>query len=299
MPLMQAIAEDIDAIALTDEAAIASERDRIRGLLFAGHNRISAELMDSLPNLEIMVAPSAGFEGVDLDAARARGITVTSGGDVGSRDVAHFAIALTLALRHHIVPSHDFVTSGAWLKGWPAARRSFRVDRVGVVGLGPIGQAVANGIAPLCGEVGWWGPRPKQLPWKRHENLMALAEWSDVLILCARSGADTAGMIDAAVLDAIGPKGSFVNIARGFMVDEDSLIDALKAGRLGGAALDVFVDEPADPARWADVPNVVLSPHVGGMTNESRDALNELVCFNLRTLLTGERPRKIVVEGRI
>jgi len=83
------------------------------------------------------------------------------------------------------------------------------------------------------------------------------------------------------------------------MVDEDSLIDALKAGRLGGAALDVFVDEPADPARWADVPNVVLSPHVGGMTNESRDALNELVCFNLRTLLTGERPRKIVVEGRI
>ena len=297
MPLMQAIAEDIDAIALTDEAAIASERDRIRGLLFAGHNRISAELMDSLPNLEIMVAPSAGFEGVDLDAARARGITVTSGGDVGSRDVAHFAIALTLALRHHIVPSHDFVTSGAWLKGWPAARRSFRVDRVGVVGLGPIGQAVANGIAPLCGEVGWWGPRPKQLPWKRHENLMALAEWSDVLILCARSGADTAGMIDAAVLDAIGPKGSFVNIARGFMVDEDALIDALRAGRLGSAGLDVMVEEPARPDRWADVPNVLLAPHMAGVTTENQIGVVQLAISNLRTLLSGETPRFMIVDG--
>jgi len=297
--MLASLADEFVIVQLEDEAALARERDRIRAIMFAGHNQVPVSLMDSLPNLSLMVSPSAGIEGVDLEAARARSITVTSGGDTHSADVASYAVGLTVAARHQIVLNDAHVRSGAWQAGWPPLRRSLGTDRVGIVGLGPIGRGVAEGLGALCREIGWWGPHPKDAPWLRHDSIAALARWCDILILCARSGADTAKLIDAPIIEAIGPDGLFVNIARGFMVDEDSLIDALKAGRLGGAALDVFVDEPADPARWADVPNVVLSPHVGGMTNESRDALNELVRFNLRTLITGERPRKIVVEGRI
>jgi len=296
--MLAPLADEFIIVRLDDEAAVMRERERIRAIMFAGHNHVPVELMDRLPNLTLMVSPSAGIEGVDLEAARARGITVTSGGDTHSGDVASYAVGLTMAARHQILRNDQHVRSGAWHAGWPGFRRSLRADRVGIVGLGPIGHSVAEGLNALCREIGWWGPNPKDVPWRRHESLHALAQWCDILVLCARSGADTAKLIDARVIDAIGPDGLFVNIARGFMVDEDALIDALQSGRLGGAGLDVFMNEPTDPARWTDVPNLVLSPHVGGMTHEARNALNELVHFNLRTLLTGERPRQIVVEGK-
>ena len=159
---------------------------------------------------------------------------------------------------------------------------------MGIVGMGAIGIAIARRAEVMRMRVGWWGPREKpELPWPRAENLEVLARNSDILVVAARADESNRKMISAQVMDALGPGGLLVNIARGQLVDEDAVIAALRDGRLGGAALDVFDPEPTDPARWKGVPNCVLTPHTGGATHEAVARMTEMLMANLAAYFAG------------
>jgi hydroxypyruvate reductase len=153
------------------------------------------------------------------------------------------------------------------------------------VGLGNIGTAVAERLTAFGGEIAWWGPRVRRAAWPRRDSLLDLAQWCTVLLVTARG--DAVGLIDATTIDAVGPEGLIVNISRGAVIDEAALITALKAGRLGSAALDVFAEEPTSSDAWRDVPNVVLTPHVGGVSDESLRRLRDAAVRNLTSLLDG------------
>jgi lactate dehydrogenase-like 2-hydroxyacid dehydrogenase len=157
---------------------------------------------------------------------------------------------------------------------------------VGIVGLGAIGRATAERLVPFGCEIAWTGPRPKpDAPFAYNPGLLDLARWADALIVAAPLSPETKGMIDAEVLAALGPEGILVNVGRGPLVDEDALIDALRGGRLGAAALDVFEQEPTPAERWRDVPNTVLSPHTAGVTHESFIAMTRLAADHAKAFL--------------
>jgi len=240
----------------------------------SGIDRFDAALIDRLPDLKHIAVLGAGLDGIDLDAMAARGIAVTSGGAIHSGEVADQAVGMMIAARRRLLESDAWVRQGRWAsEGRFPPTRSLRHQKVGILGLGHIGIAIAERVQPFCPEIAWWGPRDKPARWPRKESLMALAAWSDILFIAARAHDDTRGLVDAAVIDALGPAGLLVNISRGFVVDEDALIAALRDGRLGQAALDVFDPEPATAERWADVPNTLLAPHNAGATIESIMAL--------------------------
>ena len=250
-------------------------------------------LVDMLPALKLVACFPTGIEGVDVAALAARGIAVTNAAGVNAHDVADHAMALFLA-RWHSVPAADRAVRQAG--GWGAfrqetgARPSLRGRHAGVLGLGRIGSDIAARAAAHGMEVRWWGPRAKpDAPYERCASLQALAGWADVLFVAGRAGSDNAGQVDAAVLAALGARGMLVNISRGLLVDEPALRAALADGTLGGAALDVFVEEPTDPAAWGPLGDeVVLTPHLGGFTQEAgRDMFGQLR-ENLRRHFAGE-----------
>ena len=156
-------------------------------------------------------------------------------------------------------------------------------QRFGIVGLGHIGSAIAERLAVFGGDIAWWGRRDKPARWFRHSSLIELACWCTVLIVATRG--DAKKLVDAEIIAAVGPAGLIVNITRGAVIDEDALIAALRDGRLGRAALDVFDDEPTAAQRWQDVPNVIVTPHVAGVSQESMVALRQAAIKNLRTVL--------------
>ncbi|MBU2118113.1 MAG: 2-hydroxyacid dehydrogenase, partial [Alphaproteobacteria bacterium] len=182
------------------------------------------------------------------------------------------------------------VRAGRWTPQSRTITRSLGGLKLGIVGLGAIGEAVARRGAAMRMVPAWWGPRPKDAPWPRAESLIDLARTSDVLVVACRADETNRGLISAEVLQALGPDGLLVNVSRGQVVDEDALIAALKSGRLGGAALDVFGTEPTDAARWAELPNTVLTPHTGGATTQAVQAMLGLLLQNLDAVLNGRPP---------
>ena len=301
LPLLRGLSGEFN---LYDATAVADRRDflrripvgEVRAIASIGRDGCNAELFDLLPGLQIVCAVGAGVEGIDLAAAEARGIVVTNAGTGNSRDVADHAIALWLAARNRIGAGQAWIMEDRWrTEGLLPSRRSLSSERIGIVGLGNIGRTVASRAAGFGAEVAWWGPRAKpgeSLP--RYPSLLDLANWATTLIVAARGGDDSRGLIDDRVLAALGPEGLLVNVARGFMVDEDALISRLRSGALGGAALDVFVEEPAGPDRWLGVPNLVITPHSAALTNEARDQLVSSFHHNLRTVITGKAPLNVV-----
>jgi hydroxypyruvate reductase len=288
MRMCEPIAERFDVLRLWSEgdAAICERGDNVVAILTAGKDRIDAALMQRLPKLRLIAAVGAGYECVDVSAARKRGITVANAGDTHSGDVADHAVALTLTVVQQVLANDAWVRSGTWeAKGYPAIRRALSAERFGILGLGRIGSAIAHRLAPFGAEIGWWGPTARTALWRRHESLLALATWCTTLVVAARG--DAVALVDRQVIDAVGRDGYIINIARGQVIDEDALIAALCDGRLGGAGLDVFRDEPAPPKRWANVPNVVLSPHVAGVTTEAMARLRDTAVRNLKTALEG------------
>jgi lactate dehydrogenase-like 2-hydroxyacid dehydrogenase len=257
----------IEAASIADVAP--EDRPRVRAVLTNGVQRIGPQEMDLLPNLGLIVTVGAGFDGVDLPAAEARGIGLLTGSGVNADDVADHAVGLVLASTRRIVADDAYVRAGRWSPGELRTVRSVGSMAVGIVGLGHIGRAIAARLAVFRCRIAWTGPRPKpDAPFPYEPSLVELARASDILIVAAPLSPDTRRLIDAEVIEALGPRGLLVNVARGGVVDEDALIAALKAGRLGSAALDVFEQEPTPPGRWADAPNVVLTPHTAGVTEE-------------------------------
>ncbi len=167
--------------------------------------------------------------------------------------------------------------------------RSLAGRALGIVGLGEIGAASARRAEAFGLTVSWWGPRDKpEAPWPRAESLLALAESSDILLVACRASEQTRGLVSREIIEAVGPRGLLVNVSRGQLVDEDALIAALREGRLGMAALDVYAEEPTPAERWADVPNAVLTPHIGGATTGAGPKMIALTLENLRRFFAGE-----------
>ncbi|MGO3740679.1 2-hydroxyacid dehydrogenase [Kerstersia sp.] len=261
---------------------------RIRILVANGESTIRAALLDQLPALELIVVFGVGYDGVDVAAARARGIAVTHTPDVLTDDVADMAFALLLAQARRVVEADAFVRAQRWQEGpfpW-----SFKVSRqkLGVVGMGRIGRAVAERAAAFSMEVSYTARRQAaDVSWRYEPSLLALARDVDFLVVCTYGGASTQGLISAEVLDALGPGGRLINIARGSVVDEAALISALQQGRLGGAALDVYAHEPQVPQALCALPNVVLTPHSASATTQTRKAMSDLVFANMQAHLEG------------
>ncbi|MET0309674.1 MAG: 2-hydroxyacid dehydrogenase [Sphingomonas sp.] len=256
-----------------------------RAVLGSGTTLLDTAMLERLPALEIVAINGVGYEGLDLAALRARGVRVTTTPDVLTDDVADLAIGLMLAVERRIATNDRLVRAGGWAA--PLARRASG-RRVGIFGMGAIGRAIAARAAPFAAEIVYSARSAKpDLPYRFLPDIGALAEASDVLILIAPGGAGTREVVNAAVLDRLGPGGVLINVARGSLVDQRALVEALEAGRIAGAGLDVFADEPHVPEALRGMDHVVLSPHQGSATHEGRAAMAALVLANLDAHFAG------------
>ena len=269
----------------------------IAALVVAGEFSLDKKLAESLPNLGLIACFTSGYDGVDLAWAKARGLQVSHSPGVNHEDVADHAMGLVLAATRGIAEGDRLVRSGGWKATEKKITGSLAGQKLGVVGLGAIGEGVARRAEAFGLEVSWWGPRDKpDARWPRAASLVKLAKDSDILVVAARANGDNAGLIGREIIEALGPQGLLVNVARGQLVDEEALIAALKDGRLGMAALDVFADEPTAAARWAGVPNTVLTPHTAGATAAALPKMVALTLENLRRFFAGEALANPVVE---
>jgi len=261
----------------------------IGAMVVAGEFPVDKHLAESLPKLGLIACFTSGFDGVDLAWARARGLQVSHSPGVNHEDVADHAMGLILAAWRKIVAGDAQLRAGAWKPTAKTITSSLGGRRLGIVGLGAIGAALARRAEAFGLSTAWWGPREKpDAPWPRRESLAALAADSDILVVACKATPETTGLIAREVIDALGPDGLLVNVSRGQVVDEDAVIEALTSGRLGMAALDVFHQEPTPPDRWREVPNTVLTPHTAGATNAAAPKMIALTRENLRRFFAGE-----------
>jgi hydroxypyruvate reductase len=268
-------------------AFLAGIQDRVRAIA-TGPGRVDKELMDALPKTEIIATQSVGLDHIDLAAARERGIVVTNTPDVLTADVADLAMALVLAVARRIVVGDRHVRSGAWLKGNLPLAAKIGGATLGILGLGRIGQAIATRAGAFDMKIVYHGPRAKAgAPYRYYPNLAEMAKDVDYLVVSCPGGAGTRNLVNGEVLAALGAKGVVVNIARGSVIDEPAMVKMLQDGTLGGAGLDVFLDEPRVPEALLALDTVVLQPHVGSATHATRGAMGQLVVDNLQAHFAG------------
>ena len=268
---------------------LAEAGSRVRAAVTNGIVGMKGELIEALPALEIIGVFGVGVDAVDLAMARARGVRVTNTPEVLTEGVAELGIALLLAVARRIPFNDRFVRAGRWPKeGDPALSNSLAGRRLGIVGLGRIGRRVAELAQAFGMVICYAGPRRKDdVAWRYYDDLVDMARDVDCLMLTCKGGAETAGLIGREVIEALGPEGWLINIARGSVVDEAALVDALVAGRLGAAGLDVFAREPHVPEALLGLDNVVLQPHQGSASEETRGAMGRLVLENLEAHFAG------------
>jgi lactate dehydrogenase-like 2-hydroxyacid dehydrogenase len=260
----------------------------IRGAVTNAMAGLSAEVIQALPRLEICATMGVGLETTDLAAARARGIVVTTT-PVLYDDVADLGVILALCACRRIVEADRFVRSGRWLEGRIAPAHKFSGKRAGILGLGRIGTALAPRLQAFGLKIGYHDPLPKPgVPYQAYDSPVELARDSDILFLAAAGGHGGGHIVTAEVLDALGPTGIFINIARGWLVDEGALVQALTEGRIAGAGLDVFEREPEVPQALLGLDNVVLTPHIASNTEETMAAMGECVLDNVRSWFAGK-----------
>jgi lactate dehydrogenase-like 2-hydroxyacid dehydrogenase len=271
------------------DALVASMADTVSAVASSNSGGIDAATIARLPKLRIIAHFGVGYDTVDVDAARARGIAVTNTPDVLTEEVADLAMALLLATVRRVPQGDRYVREGKWLKGPMALTESLQGRTVGIVGMGRIGRAIAHRCAAFGVKLAYQGPNRKaDLAWPHYTDPVALAKDCDVLVVACPGGEATRGLVSRAVIDALGPQGLLVNIARGSVVDEPALIEALQQGRIAGAGLDVFADEPRVPAALIALDNVVLQPHVASATHPTRKAMGQLVIDNLAAHFAGK-----------
>jgi lactate dehydrogenase-like 2-hydroxyacid dehydrogenase len=269
---------------------------RIRGIVTRSNVKVDAAILERLPALEIVTTFGVGYDGLPLAAAAARGIPVTNTPDVLNTAVAELCVGMLLGLLRRLPASDRFVREGKWPQGTMPLGVSLSGKRVGIVGLGRIGKDIARRLEPFGVSLAYHGRSDQHLAYRYEADLVQLARDSDVLIVAAPGGPDTNKLIDRSILDALGAQGFLVNIARGSLVDETALLDALEQKTLGGAALDVFEKEPHAQARFATLDNVLLAPHIGSATTETRQAMMDLVMENLRCHFAGKPlPTQVIV----
>lgn len=260
----------------------------IRALIANGESRVSAGLIERLPDLQVIVVFGVGYDGIDVEAARARSIAVTHTPDVLTDDVADFAMTLLLGTARRIAQADRFVREGRWQQRPFAFTRKVSGKRLGIVGLGRIGKAIAQRAAAFDMQISYHSRRALAVDYPYYASVTELAAVVDVLLIAVGGGDSTYHLVDAGVLDALGSQGILINVGRGSVVDEAALVKALAEGRLLGAGLDVFENEPRPHAGLLDLDNVLLAPHMASATWDTRRAMSDLTLANLAAHFAGE-----------
>jgi lactate dehydrogenase-like 2-hydroxyacid dehydrogenase len=261
----------------------------VRALATFGAGGADAKLMDALPKLEIISNFGVGVDSIDLDAARKRGIIVTNTPDVLNDCVADTAMALTVNVMRKFPQAEGYLRAAHWAaKGAYPLATSLGGKTMGVLGLGRIGEAIARRAQAFGMKIRYHNRKKKDVPYPYDADPATLAKNSDLLMVVTPGGPETEKLVNAKVLDALGPEGYLVNIARGSVVDEPVLLKYLQEKRIAGAGLDVFADEPRVPPEFFTLDNAVLLPHVGSATLETRTAMGNLQVDNLLAHFAGE-----------
>jgi lactate dehydrogenase-like 2-hydroxyacid dehydrogenase len=270
----------------------AAELTDVRALITAGGQALGAEVMDMLPKLGAIVCYGTGYDGIDLAVARQRGIAVGNSPAANAAAVADLAMTLMLAATRRLLPADAYVRSGGWASGTPSPSLSspqgLTGTRIGIYGMGEIGRKVAARAAVFEMDVGYHSRSRYDLPYAYYDGLAALVEWCDILIVAVRAGPDTQHIIDANMLKKLGPNGTLINISRGSVVDQQALVTALADKTIAAAGLDVYEVEPHKPDGLTTLPNVVLTPHIGGHTAQSHIAMQDCVIANLTAFFAGQ-----------
>ncbi|MEI7791329.1 MAG: 2-hydroxyacid dehydrogenase [Alphaproteobacteria bacterium] len=291
VPLRPEVQKDLEArYRLHGKADFDKVADVIRGCVTNGHSGPPPEMIDRMPKLEIIASASVGYDGIPVEYARSKGIPVCNTPDVLNDDVADLAIALMIMTARKLVVTDRYVRSGGWAKHGehPLANRASG-KRVGILGMGRIGKEIGKRATAMNNSVAYHSRKPvADMPYKHYPDLVELAKNSDFLVIIIPATPQTNKIVNKAVIEALGPTGILVNVARGAVVDEDALVEALVSGKLGGAGLDVFVNEPHVPEALLGMDNVVLQPHVGSGTHETRRAMSQLVLDNLDAKFAGK-----------
>jgi lactate dehydrogenase-like 2-hydroxyacid dehydrogenase len=290
---MEILERDYDVLKLweqTDAAGfIAEHAGNIRAIATRGDLTVKRDLITDLPKLEIIGCFGVGTDGIDLAAAKARGIRVTNTPGVLNEDVADLALALMLGIARQIAQSDAFTRSGAWSNGnYPLLTR-MNGKRLGLLGLGQIGMAIARRAEAFAMQISYSARnRRSDVAYPYYASPAELAANSDFLVAILPGGAATEKIVSAEVLRALGPNGFFINVARGSVADEAALLQALEQKTIAGAALDVYYNEPNIDPRFFTLPNVLLHPHGGSATVETRKAMGQLVRDNLAAHFAGK-----------
>jgi len=251
-----------------------------------GHDGVPAPIMDALPNLKVVSCYGVGYDAIDTDACNARGILVSHTPNVLNDDVANTAILLMLGVSRSVVRDDAYVRAGDWVsKGNAPLTNSVENAKIGILGMGRIGERIAEKLTVFTPHIQYHTRSKKDVPYAYNSDLMAMASEVDILIAIVPGGPATDKLINADVMNALGPNGMLINVARGTVVDEAALVSALQDGRLGYAGLDVFEAEPKVPEALFAMENVLLLPHVASATHETRRAMGDLVTDNLSEFL--------------
>jgi lactate dehydrogenase-like 2-hydroxyacid dehydrogenase len=296
--MIQSIEDRLDALYTvhrlydpSQTTAIEAALPRIQAVVTGGGSGISNEWIEKLPALGIVAINGVGTDKVDLAFARSRSIDVSTTPGVLTDDVADLAMALTLAVLRHVPMGDAYVRSGKWGREPFPLGNSPKGKRVGILGLGQIGKAFGRRAEAFGMAVRYWNRSPvKEISWKSCGSPTELAQDSDVLVVCIAASAATHNIVNAEILTALGPAGILINVARGIVVDEDALLEALNGKTIAAAGVDVFVDEPSIKAGFLSAPNTVLMPHQGSATVETREAMGELVLANMAAHFAGVTP---------
>ena len=261
---------------------------KVRAVFTSGSVGIKPELLKAMPNVEIVCCKGTGYDALDMDEMRRLGLFVTHGAGANAASVADHALGLMLATLRHIPQLDSAIRQGKWVSSRNLQPILWR-KRLGLVGFGKIGREIAKRALAFDMTVAYHARNKRDdVSFKYHAKLIDLAKDSDILVVCTPGGAETNKLISRAVLDALGPQGFLVNVARGSVVDTEELIAALKDGRLAGAGLDVVEGEPEIPSKLFDVPNLVMTPHIGGRSPEASDMTLDLVIDNLQAHFAGK-----------
>jgi lactate dehydrogenase-like 2-hydroxyacid dehydrogenase len=274
------------------EVFTAEQLAGVRAMITAGGTPLPGAMMDMMPKLEAIVCYGTGYDGVDLAAATKRGIAVGHSPGANASSVADIAVTLMLAVTRRLLPADNYVRSGSWSATKPSPLMRPQPGnpgrRVGIYGMGEIGRKIASRVAAFETEVAYFSRSRHDVPYRYLASLEALAEWCSVLMIAVRAGADTRHAVDAKILQKLGKDGYVVNISRGSVIDQAALVAALADESIAGAGLDVYEKEPHAPDALTAFANVVLTPHVGGHTNDSHVAMQDCVIANLEAYFAGK-----------
>lgn len=269
-------------------AELANIAGEIEVILASGESKVEASLINQLPALKLIAVFGVGYDGVDIQAAFARNIEVTNTPDILTDDVADLAMALMLNVSRKITAAQKFIEHGGWQKGVYPLASKVSGKRLGIVGYGRIGRAITQRAQGFNMSIACFDRKLVEIDGiQYYSNLVELAKNSDVLMVCASAGNSSQKLINKEVISALGANGILINIARGSVVDEEALVDAITQGTLGGAALDVFANEPHIPQAFLNRDNVVVTPHIGSATHATRAAMAKLVMDNISAFYAG------------